>query len=159
MAQKVIEGVHWHMTAFAFEIEMAQNSNHPFFFYFLFERGITCHFASNSISLRILSHLNFFELKKVSHFGKKTRDLYFEEKIKEKWMVRILSHLDFNCKVCHVTWRPSMTFWAISPYPPYLISSVALSIIYGKFIIQIVWKHCLRAGQFRVRREIRCFKN
>ena len=45
MAQKVIEGVHWHMTGYAFEIEMAQNSNHPFFLYFLFERGITCLFA------------------------------------------------------------------------------------------------------------------
>ena len=38
MAQKVIEGRQWHMTAFAFEIEVAQNSNH---------------FASNSISLRV----------------------------------------------------------------------------------------------------------
>ena len=30
MAQKVIEGRQWHMTAFAFEIEMAQNSNYSF---------------------------------------------------------------------------------------------------------------------------------
>ena len=41
-------------------------------------------FASNSISLRILSHFNIFELKKVSHFDQKTRDQYFEEKIREK---------------------------------------------------------------------------
>ena len=61
----------------------AQNSNHPFFLYFLFEIWITCLFASSSIFLRILSNLGFFELKKVNHFGKKTRDLYFEEKIKE----------------------------------------------------------------------------
>ena len=93
------------MTAYAFEIEMAQNSNHSFFSLFSL-RSIdhvsfcrsgslflprktemaqnSNHFASNSISLRILSHLGFFELKKVSHFGKKTRDLYFEEKIKKK---------------------------------------------------------------------------
>ena len=41
-------------------------------------------FASNSCSLRILSHLNIFELKKVSHFGQKTRDQYFEKEIREK---------------------------------------------------------------------------
>ena len=28
MAQKVIEGVQWHVTGYAFEIDMAQNSNH-----------------------------------------------------------------------------------------------------------------------------------
>ena len=42
MAQKVIEGVQCHMTGYAFEIEMAQNSNHSFFLYFLFEIWITC---------------------------------------------------------------------------------------------------------------------
>ena len=35
MAQKVIEGVQCHMTGYAFEIEMAQNSNHSFFLYFI----------------------------------------------------------------------------------------------------------------------------
>ena len=37
MAQKVIEGRQWHVTAYSFEIEMAQNSNHSFSLYFLFE--------------------------------------------------------------------------------------------------------------------------
>ena len=82
---------------------MAQNSNH---------------FASNSISLRILSHLIFFELKKVSHFGKKTRDPSFEEKIKEKWMVRILSHLDFKCKCCHVSMNSFDDFLSHLTIPP-----------------------------------------
>ena len=35
--------------------------------------------------------------KKVVFFGDGS------EKIKEKWMVRILSHLDFKCKCCHVS--------------------------------------------------------
>ena len=91
------------MTAFAFEIEMAQNSNH---------------FASNSISLRILSHLIFFELKNVSHFGKKTRDPYFEEKIKEKLMVRILSHLDFKCISGHVSLNSFDDFLSHLTIPP-----------------------------------------
>ena len=55
-------------------------------------------FASNSISLRILSHFNIFELKKVSHFGQKTCDLDFEEGKREKWIVRILSHFKIKCK-------------------------------------------------------------
>ena len=59
-------------------------------------------FASNSISLRILSHFNIFELKKVSHFGQKTRDQYFEAKIREKWIVRILSHFKIECIWLHV---------------------------------------------------------
>ena len=83
--------------------EMAQNLNH---------------FASNSISVRILSHLNFFELKKVSHFGKKTRDPYFEEKIKEKWMVRILSHLDFKCISSHVSLNSFDDFLSHLTIPP-----------------------------------------
>ena len=41
--------------------------------------------ASNSISLQILSHLNTFKLKKVSHFGKKTCDQYVEEKKRIEW--------------------------------------------------------------------------
>ena len=91
---------------------MAQNSNH---------------FASNSISLRILSHLNFFELKKVSHFGKKTRDPSFEEKIKEKWMVRILSHLDFKCITCHVSMNSFDDFLSHLTIPPVLIMHVTSS--------------------------------
>ena len=62
----------------------------------------------------ILSHFNNFELKKISHFGKKkTRDQYFAVKRKSKWMVRILSHLKLRC--WHVSLSPSMTFWAITP--------------------------------------------
>ena len=34
MAQKVIEWPQWQMTAYAFEIEMAPNSNHLFFLFF-----------------------------------------------------------------------------------------------------------------------------
>ena len=88
------------MPAYAFDFEMAQNSNHSFFSYFWLEILITCLFAEVALfaekaqirieiefeakMIRILSHLNFFELKKVSHFGQKTRDQYFEEEIREK---------------------------------------------------------------------------
>ena len=43
------------MTGYAFEIEMAQNSNHQFFLYFLFGIWITCLFAE-------VAH--FFKLEK-----------------------------------------------------------------------------------------------
>ena len=76
-------------------------------------------FASNSISLRILSHLRIFELKKVSQLRILTRDQYFEQKLKRNWMVRTLSHLKITCIPHHVTWHPSMSFWAISKYLPY----------------------------------------
>ena len=93
------------MPEYAFEIEMAQNSNHSFLFYFYLEILITCllvevaHFFSSKILKwlkirreiefeakmnRILSHFNIFELKKVSHFGQKTCDLDFEEEKREK---------------------------------------------------------------------------
>ena len=39
-------------------------------------------FASNPFSLRILSHLRVFELKKVSQLKVLTRDGYFELKLK-----------------------------------------------------------------------------
>ena len=65
-------------------------------------------FDSNSISLRILSHLRIL-----------TRDQNFEQKLKRNCMIRILSHLKITCICHHVTWHPSMSFWTISRYPPY----------------------------------------
>ena len=59
-------------------------------------------FGSNPISLRILSHLGVFELKKVSHLKVLTRDGYFELKLKRNWTVRILSHLKVTCICLHV---------------------------------------------------------
>ena len=87
------------MTDFAFEIEMAQNSNH-------------------SIRGKMIRDDGFFELKKVSHFGKKTRDPYFEEKIKEKLMVRILSRLDFKCISSHVSLNSFDDFLSHLTIPP-----------------------------------------
>ena len=93
------------MPAFAFDFEVAQNSNNSFFSDFFLEILITCllaevaHFFSSKILKwlkirreiefeakmnRILSHFNIFELKKVSHSGQKTRDQDFEEEIREK---------------------------------------------------------------------------
>ena len=48
------------------------------------------------------------------------RDQYFEQKLKRNWMIRTLSHLKITCIYHHVTWHPSMSFWAISRYPPYI---------------------------------------
>ena len=108
------------MTGYALKIEMAQNSNFSFFLYFLYEIWIMCLFAevahclssknwdgskfgeklnskqndSNfelNFEIQIFSRFKFFRAKKVNDFGKKTRDPYFEEKIKKKWMVRVLS--------------------------------------------------------------------
>ena len=71
------------------------------------------------ILVRILSSLGIFELKKVSVLGFLTCDWYFEEKNKENWMVRILSSLRITCILRHVILAPSMSFWALSGYPPY----------------------------------------
>ena len=50
------------------------------------------------------------------------------------WMVRTLSHLKITCIRHHVTWHPSMSFWAISRYLPYHF------IIWNRFIaIQFIW--------------------
>ena len=35
-------------------------------------------------------------------------------------MVRIFGHLRISCICLHVTTSPSITFWAISGYPPYI---------------------------------------
>ena len=48
--------------------------------------------ASNSISLRISSHLRFL-----------TRDRFFQAETNENLMVRILGHLKITCKFHHVT--------------------------------------------------------
>ena len=77
--------------------------------------------ALNPFSLRILSHLRVFELKKVSQLKVLTRDGYFELKLKKNWTVRILSHLKVTCKCLHVSTPPSKTFWAISRTPAYHI--------------------------------------
>ena len=42
IAQKAIEGCHCHMMAYAFDFELAQNSNHSVFLIFLLEISITC---------------------------------------------------------------------------------------------------------------------
>ena len=72
--------------------------------------------------VRILGHLGVFGLKKVGHLRILTRDWYFEPKLKRNWMVRILGHLRISCICLHVSTSPSMTFWAISGYPPYDIN-------------------------------------
>ena len=36
-----------------------------------------------------------------------------------EYVVRTLSHLKITCICHHVTWHPSMSFWAISKYLPY----------------------------------------
>ena len=59
IAQKAIEGCHYHMMAYAFDFELAQNSNHSVFLIFsskyqLRVKSCEGQFASNSISLRIL---------------------------------------------------------------------------------------------------------
>ena len=69
--------------------------------------------ASNLISLRILSYLRIFELKKLRHRKILTRDQRFEQKL----MVRIFSYLEITCICNNVTWLPLMSFWAISIYP------------------------------------------
>ena len=67
---------------------------------------------SNSCSFRILSHLDYFSTEKVSHLSRKTRDRDSEPF--SNWAISI-SH------AYHFTWdmSPSMTFWAISPFPLY----------------------------------------
>ena len=57
------------MPAYAFDFEMAQNSNH-----FCLELNFSSNFEPSQ----------FFRAKKVSHFGQKTRDQYFEQEIREK---------------------------------------------------------------------------
>ena len=56
---------------------------------------------------------------KVSHLSKKTRDRDFEPLW--KWAISISHAYDF-------TWdmSPSITFWAISPYPPYQCTKYAI---------------------------------
>ena len=56
--------------------------------------------ASNSISLRILSYLNIFELNKSEALRQKSTWSLFRG---EKWMVRILSHLKIRCD-CLLRW-------------------------------------------------------
>ena len=71
--------------------------------------SIMCLFAEMA---HFLSHLDFSRPQKVSHLSKKTRDRDFEPFW--NWAISISHAYDF-------TWdmSPSMTFWAISPYPPY----------------------------------------
>ena len=85
----------------------AQNSNH-----FCLEFN----FSSNS------EPSQNSRTKKVSHLRILTRDQYFEQKLKRNWIVRTLSHLKITCICHHVTWHPSMSFWAISRYPPYVLT-------------------------------------
>ena len=79
------------MSKYACYFGMAQSSDPLVSLSYLIEILITCqnpemarnsnHFASNSISVRILSHLKIFELIKVSHLRKKACDQYFEQKL------------------------------------------------------------------------------
>ena len=62
-----------HVPASSFEIEMA---------HYCLEFNFSTNFEP----------IQYFRAEKVSHFDQKTRDQYFEEEIREKWMVRILSH-------------------------------------------------------------------
>ena len=71
---------------------------------------IRINFASNSISLRILSHLRILEPKKVGHPIILTRDRYFEPSQKHK-------HIPSCDK------SPSFTAWVISKYLLYFLTS------------------------------------
>ena len=87
---------------------MAQNSNY-----------------SEVKKLRIQDNSNFepsqdFWAKKVSQLGILTRDHCFKPNFKRDSMNPILSHLRITCMFQHVTLAPSMAFWAISRYPPYI---------------------------------------
>ena len=67
--------------------------------------------------IRILSYLNIFELKKVSHFGKKVRDQYFEEKKNNG------SNFEPSQNQMHMLARVIISlddFLAISPSLPYV---------------------------------------
>ena len=55
-----------------------------------------------------------FWSEKVSHLGVLTRDCRF-------WANLKLSHLKISCICLHVTILPSMTFWAISRIPAYML--------------------------------------
>ena len=84
-------------------------------------------FASNSISLRILSLLKIFELKKVSLFRILTRDWYFEEKIsKTKWF-EFWAYSKSHAYAVTCIWHLPRTFWAYSRYPPYQWQLLGLS--------------------------------
>ena len=67
-------------------------------------------FASNSCPLRILSHLNIFELKNEQLRQKSTWSIFRGE---NEWFEF------FECICLHVSLSSSMTFWAISPSLPY----------------------------------------
>jgi len=86
------------MPAHACDFEMAQNSNHSFFSYFLLEILITCLLAE-------VTH--FFSSKKLRwlKFG-----IIFASNSTYLRMVRISSHLKIRCICWHVTLSPSMTF-------------------------------------------------
>ena len=61
------------------KLEMAQNSNH-FCLELIF---------SSKFEVRILNHLRILKLKKVTHLRKKSRDRYFEQKLKRNLTFRI----------------------------------------------------------------------
>ena len=67
----------------------------------------------------------------MSHLKILTRDQYFEYKLKRNWMVRTLSHLKITCIYHHVRWHPSMSFWAISRYLPY-ITYICMICVYSR---------------------------
>ena len=80
---------------------------------------MTIIFASNSISLRILSLSRIFELKKVSLSRILTRDWYFEEKIRETKWFEFWAYSKSHAYAGTCIWHLPRTFWAYPRYPPY----------------------------------------
>ena len=111
-----------------FSFILPRNIDHVFFWCCCSENFD--HFASNSNFLRILSNLeeNIFELKNEPS-RQTTRDQYFESKLKEKWMVWILSHLKIRC----IYWHGSLIRWLFEPsqwddltIPPVLLTFISV---------------------------------
>ena len=75
-------------------------------------------FASNSISLRILSYLRIFELKKVSLSRILTRDRFSSRNLTRNWTVRILSLSKISCIFHHVRKSSFDDFLSLYKIPP-----------------------------------------
>ena len=105
MAQKDIEGCHvtfWHMHVILRWLKVRTIQ-------FLFN------FCSKYWSrVKILRWLTFFSSKILRWL--KIRIIFASNSIS----LRTLSHLKITCIYHHVTWHPSMSFWAISKYLPYI---------------------------------------
>ena len=106
---KIHRGRICHMLAYACDFKIAQNSK---------RNWVRCKNDSNfELSQK-------FQTEKVRYLKVLTRGRFFEQKLKRNEIVRILSFLKITCIYHHVTNPPSMSFWAISKYPPFIQVSV-----------------------------------